>query len=205
MVEFFRKNSTSISIGLISAVIFLYILQPMLEFFGNKIVSVGTCLGASYVDEIYAQVSHLEIMDFGFLLFSLFIITPVAFMTGLTISLFFKKVDVEKNDVVDKKEILPITLRKKILLILLLLIFHVLLLSIISTKAYQLSLVSSFKQHMRVVAPYIEAQEEEILFSKWSLIKNKSDYEEVYFMLENIAEKNDIKLPENKIYSLTSI
>ena len=44
----------------------------------------------------------------------------------------------------------------------------------------QLSLISSFNQHMRILAPYIDEQTEEQIISEWSLMKTEADYDAVY-------------------------
>jgi hypothetical protein len=66
-------------------------------------------------------------------------------------------------------------------------------------------LINSFKHHIRVVSPYIDEQEKELIISGWSLMKSSSDYDVVYIKLNEIAKSNNIELPENKVYSLNPI
>lgn len=69
----------------------------------------------------------------------------------------------------------------------------------------QLSLISSFTRHMRVLGPYMSPAQERVLYSEWALMESKADYDRIYLQLETIAKKNAIRLPENKIYSLFTI
>jgi hypothetical protein len=65
----------------------------------------------------------------------------------------------------------------------------------------QLSLISSFRQHMRILSPYVSEQDEKMLYSKWSLMNSREDYVQIYERLNAIALKNGITLPKNRIYS----
>lgn len=69
----------------------------------------------------------------------------------------------------------------------------------------QLELFTSFKQHVIAVAPNISEQEEESLWSEWTQMKCRDDYESIYEKLINIAKKNNIELPKNKKYSLSGM
>ena len=77
--------------------------------------------------------------------------------------------------------------------------------SIVIANFIQLSTISSFKQHIRVIAPYISDHEEEKLISEWSLMSSKQDYQLIYSKLDTIASDNNLELPENKIYSMLSL
>ncbi|MGB2985572.1 MAG: hypothetical protein WBE26_06785 [Phycisphaerae bacterium] len=69
----------------------------------------------------------------------------------------------------------------------------------------QLSLIGSFNQHMRILAPYLDEQAEEELMSEWSSMRSKADYDSLYEKLHDIVQKNGVELPPNKIYSPYSI
>lgn len=58
------------------------------------------------------------------------------------------------------------------------------------------SLNATQKLRMGIVAPYIDDQKEEELWSKWYLIKTKIDYISLNYELDNIAENNNIELPK---------
>ena len=72
----------------------------------------------------------------------------------------------------------------------------------LSTRIYQLMLITGFKRHMMIVAPYIDEQKEEEIFSSWALMDSRADYDSIYVILETIAADNSIELPANAIYSL---
>lgn len=202
MTELIKKHSTNITIGIISTALFLYVLQPIFEYVGNKIIEVGEFLGASYVDEVYAQISHLEIVDFSFFFYVIIHSAVIGGGIGLILAMWFKKpsrnLEANENDQ-EQKSKKKITLTVSLSFV----VFAALILT--STKTYQMSAISSFKQHFRIISPYIETQEEQEIMSEWSLMKNKSDYEKVSNKVETIANDNGIKLPENRIYTLISM
>lgn len=63
-----------------------------------------------------------------------------------------------------------------------------------------LNATSDFKQHVRIVAPYINEQEEEILLSEWSQMDSLKDYNDIYKKLGTIAEENQLMLKRNLNY-----
>jgi hypothetical protein len=202
MQEFFKKNSTSIIVGLVTTIVFLYILQPLLELVGTAVIFLSAYVSSTYIDILFIQIAHMEIMDFGFFFYLLFFSGPIGISIGLLLSKWKPyKEEVKSEKVLNKFSVL----RKKIITTIFLIITILFCLVHISTKAYQLSLISSFKQHMKVIAPYIDEQTEEFIISEWSLMKNSSDYDDVYYKLNKIAKTNNIELPENRVYSLDSI
>ena len=52
------------------------------------------------------------------------------------------------------------------------------------------------KQRMGIIAPYINDEKEEELWSKWYSIESKIDYLNLNVELKNIAESNNLKLPK---------
>ncbi|WFC15294.1 hypothetical protein [Aeromonas salmonicida] len=95
--------------------------------------------------------------------------------------------------------------KKRMLYSIIMIVFSIFIVVHLSTKAYQLSLIGSFKQHMRILAPFITSEQEKIIISKWSLMNGSNDYDEIYAELNSIAKNNNIILPSNKIYTLYSI
>ena len=216
MQEFLKKNSTPIVIGLISTMLFLYVLQPLLELIGNFSISVASSISSVYVDKIYSQIAHLEIMNYGYFFYMLFVSCFSIVTIAITVTLWKEEsknlITETKDHALDQDELLkleskrqPKRRNKKIRFTVISSVITVLSITTISTKTYQLSLLSSFKQHLRIVAPYIDEQKEEKILSDWSLMQSKTDYISIYVKLNEIAKDNNIELPDNTIYSINSI
>jgi len=202
MQDFLKKNSTSIIVGLLTTIVFLYVLQPLLEFVATIVVFIASYVSTAYIDLLFIQIAHLEIMDFGFL----FYILLFSLIIGVSLGLLSSKWRSSRSKGETGEELKESSvLRKKIISTIFLTVIILFCLVQLSTKAYQLSLISSFKQHVQIIAPYIDEQKEELILSEWSLMKSSSDYDTIYFKLNNIAKINNVKLPENRVYSLSSI
>ncbi|UOU98036.1 hypothetical protein MUU74_16265 [Chryseobacterium daecheongense] len=68
------------------------------------------------------------------------------------------------------------------------------------TFAYaDLNLNTSFNQRLNVLKPYIDSDQEELLISKWALMKNRNDFNKINKEMEDLAKKNKVILPENLI------
>ncbi|HEX9513632.1 MAG TPA: hypothetical protein VF939_24240 [Puia sp.] len=55
----------------------------------------------------------------------------------------------------------------------------------------------SFDQRLTAVAPFLTENEEKLIKSKWATMQEEKDFQAINTELENIAQKNNIKLREN--------
>ncbi len=63
-----------------------------------------------------------------------------------------------------------------------------------------LNAITDFKQHVRIVSPYIESKEKDLLLSEWSQIRGIEDYNNIYKNLIKISKENDLTLYRNRQY-----
>ena len=63
-----------------------------------------------------------------------------------------------------------------------------------------LNSVTDFKQHIRILSPYIEPTEKDLLISEWSQMRSAEDYDNIYGKLGSLAEKNNLTLYRNRQY-----
>ena len=184
MVNMLKEQKAGILSGVIASAVFIYFIQPILNFSAFVFIRGSEIIGNTYTDRIYQQVAHLETHDYSFLFLMLFLGFPAATLLGASIRItinLFKKRKAESSDEEDqegeKDEEVDKTKPPKIIRALVaLLLFSIssFLFSIVVANFIQLSTISSFKQHIRIIAPYIGDQEEENLVSEWSLINSKN-------------------------------
>ncbi len=135
---------------------------------------------------------------------------PASVLLGAAIRILLrplakKKGEDEKDDHEKEKDKEPPPSPLRLFVAVLFLLISSFFISLVIANYIQLSTISSFKQHIRIVAPYISDNEEEKLISEWSLINSKDDYQKIYNKLNKIATENGLQLPENKIYSMLSL
>jgi len=73
------------------------------------------------------------------------------------------------------------------------------------TYNLQYSIITSFDQHVRIIAPYIEIREKDVLMSDFSRMQSKKDYERIYEKINKIANGNNLTLPENPSYNFWAL
>ena len=204
MKDFLQKHTSGIIVAIVSTMIFLYLLQPMLEYVGNIVIQAGSLLSSTYVDEIYTQIAFLEIQDSAFTLLAITFGVLGGITTMMAVFIWFPPK--KKNDnISDSSNNTKENLQKKILVTALLASVSLSVIIHVSKDLYQLKVITSFKQHFRILSPYISEQQEEKLLSEWSLMKSSGDYDLIIKKMHNIADENNIVLPDNRLYSLTSI
>ena len=209
MLNFFKEQKGGIIGGIVASAIFLYFIQPILEYSSHLLINISNIFGNAFSDRLYQQIAHLETQDNAFILVMVLfgMISGVLFSVGIV--LMSANYRAHKKDGANEKEKPKAVKRNSKVLkhVLPILIFLLSIFPVISALSIfiQLSTISSFKQHIRIIAPYITNQEEEVIISQWSQIRSKSDYQFIYRKLEGIAIKNKVTLPDNKIYSLLSV
>ena len=88
--------------------------------------------------------------------------------------------------------------KKSTIYIFIIIFFLYLSIFIFTLNSYNIvvELKAKHKQIMGIIAPYINEEKEEELWSKWYSIESKIDYLNLHVELENIAESNNLKLPK---------
>ncbi len=208
MMDFLRKHQAAIMVSVISTFLFLYFLQPILEFSGRALMRLMAVLGTKYSDCIYRQVALLTTHEYSFyvlmLAFGFGTAVILGFSTALLRRRFFAppKKDEEKARSISRAlRLKPLVAINFIFALLLTIGFFIILVG----NYTQLSLISSFNQHFQIIAPYIDEQQEEELLSEWSRMTSEEDYNRVYKKIHALAETNSVELPPNRIYSPFSI
>lgn len=212
-----KEHKTGIFCGLISTFIFIYFLQPILDWVSIAVVKVLTITSSAFLDRIYAQAAHLQTQDFSFLwlLFLSSIFAVCIFFIGVIrvsgISIL-ERIRIAMANVSNfpRNPASSYSSKKgskwyRILSGLLLIIFSLSIVVVFSANYIQLKTISSFQQHMRIIAPYVDDSEMKTIYSRWSLMKTYSDYEAIYTEIQSHAKQHNIELPENKIYSPTTL
>ena len=117
----------------------------------------------------------IEVFSFVFLFF--------AFLYLTNLSPFF---EIKKKIIVNKSRILDIVIS---------IFFLVIFIYVVTTYTLVFNINTDFEQKIGIIAPYINNEIEEELWSKWYLMESKVDYLNLAQEIEKIAENNDIKLP----------
>ena len=184
--------------GVVATAVFVYFLDPILHFFGNCLLRLSASLFHTYYNRIYAQAAHLETQDYAFLLLVTVGMMPLICFFILDVQYLVRRT---RHGASPDKPPTKSNFRTRLLLLIVTAIFMLTFTVIAAANYTQLSLISSFRQHMRILSPYVSEQDEKMLYSKWSLMNSREDYVQIYERLNAIALKNGITLPKNRIYS----
>ncbi|HEY0922737.1 hypothetical protein [Rheinheimera pacifica] len=63
-----------------------------------------------------------------------------------------------------------------------------------------LNAINDFKQHVRIITPYVTREQKDMIISNWSQMRSLEDYNKVYEKLLTVAEENNLKLYKNRAY-----
>ena len=188
MKKFFEKiNRNSLLAGIIGTILFIYFLQPILEFVGNSIIIFYKSFSQSLYDRIFEEMA-IGKPDYGFTIILLFntIFLCVAFSAFIA-TLIPRKSKSEN----DESTIRNNSTFKTILFG----IFFLTILFFSSLSYIKHSYIQSFEQKIRIITPYTDSFKKDKLISDFSRMENYEDYQKIMNEIETIAEKNNIELP----------
>jgi hypothetical protein len=229
--QFARRHGASVVASVVASFLFLYLLNPILAFFGRSLLYVAARLNQAYLNRIYAQAAHLETQDFSFWLISIvveiFSLLPLLMALSLlqgsrryishrvVSDVATRRAHDSDRPTATSESDLAQSLRRRpwrqvrasVAISFCVIGFLPLVFGgvIITANYVQLSLISSFRQHIRIVAPYVSDLEMKMLLSEWSRMEGKPDYDRVYDKLRGIAARAGVRLPENKLYSASAL
>lgn len=176
----------------------------IVEHSGSILLYFGTgALGflTNYIDSRYARAAVLQSTTYSYFILSLiFVIVTVGWgEISSRISRSLKRPKEEKNE--SEVKLIPKWAPYWFLFAKLLVWFYLLLaLLFLAGESIVLNATSDFKQHVRIVAPYITDQEEEVILSEWSQIDSLEDYNNIYIKLIPIAKEHELVLKRNQNY-----
>lgn len=157
----------------------------------------------NFIDSRYVKAATLEPSNYSyFILLILFVIIVIGW---LEISSRIKNDLVnnpkEKKDNNKKSEPIPKWVPKAFLGVRVLIGFYLFYgLLFIAGESTVLNSITDFKQHIRIIEPYITPEKKSKLVSQWSQMRSLKDYNAVYEELLKIAKEKNIKLYRNKQY-----
>lgn len=200
--------------GIIASLIVIFFLTPLIELIWNLIKDSSQFFYKNIVDSIYTNAAlgkrNWVDVEFALWLYSGLIGTMIlmTFYLRKKLSRVITKIEkIKNNESDDNNEPEEPSIEtidgkiKKANILSRSLYFLIFIMALITGYKYfriytDLQLNTSFEQRLNAVAPLISNQEEEELISKWALMKNRIDYEEINEIFEEYEVKYDIELPE---------
>lgn len=176
----------------------------IVEHSGSALLYLGTgALGflTDYIDSRYARAAVLQSTTYSYFILSLiFVIVAVGWgEISSKISASLKEPKEEKGE--NEVKPIPNWVPYCFIFAKLLIWFYLLLaLLFLAGESIVLNATSDFKQHVRIVAPYITDQDEEIILSEWSQMDSLEDYNNIYKKLIPIAKEHELILKRNQNY-----
>lgn len=200
---FLRKHTTGIVTSLFATLLFIYFLDPILRAMARVFILATSALGQAFTDRLYAQAAHLQTINYSFFLFTY---SFIPLLVGATLLLRRGARALVPRNAPPAKRISLIPAGQPTFfhasgLLLAGLAIVIWVFAVASANYIQLSLISTFERHMRVLDPYISDAQRKRLISDWSMMETEHDYNLLQAQLETLAENNKVRLPENKIYS----
>ena len=195
--------SNSIKVGVISSliasVLFLYLLDPILRFLSNIVFFVSDKVSSYFVDKLYQEIA-IGRTDYSLTLLVMINITLMGIINLVIVQkIKLKKKTTEIEDPERKEEARSVSPKApQSFYILTLILFNLLLVLQLVSSHIKISSINTFDQYVRIITPYIDNSEKQILISRFSSMKTYSDFNTIMRDIKIIASGNKISLPEQK-------
>ena len=175
--------------------IFVYLLDPILQLFGDLIIYSSEFVVTGLLDSLYQQSALGVARDPSLSIYAIF----VGVVVGLTSGIFAAGV---KKD----KKIKESSMQKlKVPIIIIAITLPILLFYQFWVLMFQYEVVTSFNQHIRIITPFIEQNEVNIILSDFARMESEADYQSIYGKMHKLADMHNLKLPSNPTYGFWSM
>lgn len=178
----------SIIASIIASLCVILFIQPVLNTTWEFIEWVSGNIYTELSSQVYLSTA---LGNRDHISYSMLVII-VGMMSGLATGLALRKYKLKKSP----KERAKPTLWKRVIPDLLATCLLIGGLSLLSFIHADLQMNTSFNQRLNALAPYIDEQQEEVLFSEWAFMKSKSDYKRINESMDKMAEEKGIVLPK---------
>lgn len=204
--------------SLIASIVFIIILQPLMNIVWDFLNRTSSNVYTNYLDSLYknAALGHRNYIDFIILTSVVAALIGLLFLSYSRLSLAIRRVKTENElsrikNFEEKKDYINKEKQKMLVKVSFItkwffpfkifnfcfIFFALFMFSTGLFKIYaDIQLNTSFNQRMNALAPYVNETQTKELFSKWAMMKTKVDFLEIKKLIEEIAEKNNIELPE---------
>lgn len=207
------QSGTKVGIvtGVVSSLLVLYLVDPVLKLLGAAVYYSVGWISAGFWDSLYVKAALGVPKDAALTIFSLGVGGFVGGAIGVSTAII-------KNH---RKSLPGATLvsgangrgldtqviPRPVAIIGFLMVSYALLMLSYAAFTYNLQhgIITSFDQHVRIIAPYIEGREKEMLVSEFARMQSESDYLRVYEKINKIANENDLILPDNPSYNFWAL
>ena len=202
-----RAWKIGIATGVISTALFLYCLDPILRGVGIVLFHLSGAVFQAYRDRLFAQAALGVPPDPALFLLALVLGTFSGIFSGFVIAAAL----VAALGRARVRDIGVATLERQrrswrwMLVIVAAVVFDVSALLGLYNTYFQTRITTSFRQHTTAIASYINDQEMKLLLSRWTQMRGEADYRAIYHDLKDVADRNQVFLPDNLMFSATSL
>ena len=181
--------------GIVASMVFVYFLDPIIRVFGEGVLYVSEYLVTGLLDSLYQKSALGVAKDPALSTYSFLVGIIVGFpVAALSVILRRKiKPSGENNKLIGSKS-------RKLIAVIPLVILPIMLFYQFWTMLFQYQVVTSFDQHIRILAPYIDVKERILIESKFASMQKEDDYKILYSEMNEIAKSNNVILPDNPSY-----
>lgn len=201
-----KSFKVGIITSLIGSVVFLYLLDPILKLLSNLFFFFSDKVSSYFVDNLYREIA-LGKTDYS-LTQMVIIIIAISTLFSFTIIRNITKTNATKDQGLKKrlasaeKTVDKSVWKVKILPIVIVVLINIVITLQLVSSYIKISSINTFEQRIRILAPYINEREKLLLISRFSSMKNYTDYLRIMLDIETIAKNNKIILPE-QLYTYT--
>jgi hypothetical protein len=222
MLKFLKQHRKEIFISLGTGLI-LYFIEPILNFLGGRIVTVSISISKSFSDSFYKKLAEKDLSEINEWTATIVTWGTLTMIIFGIIFFQFKKIDIKRRVEKINSEVNPIesddsnrteqemeedlklsfaklrnaqnrfsklVLPFKIINI----ILFCFIIFIFAQIKVRKDLIVSFNNKIEALKPYLDAKEIDKLNSRWVLIKNSNDFDNLNFELKGLLARFNINL-----------
>jgi hypothetical protein len=205
-----------ILVGAIGSGLWDLFLKDLLYSAGGLFVNIASSIYDGYFDHLYRDVGKkIDLLLYfpGIALISLAIISPLVMY--FYVSIGFSRLEIALDDDDDDAELGKFSkflidqlenhrLRFILILVIPFFIFSISILDLYISSLSSTGAVRAIERRVEIIRPYISDIEKHKIISGFRLVDNRVKLQELVKKIDQVADKNNISLPEISLYGIES-
>jgi len=205
-----------IIIGAIGSGIWDLFLRDLIYWFGDVFVKIASSLHQGYFDRLYEDVGkQLDVLLYfpSIFMILILVLSPIIFYGYITVR--FKRIgktltneneevetDFNKYEEFIINQFIKHRTRLKIILIIPLIICSIMYIDILIVSVTNIKAVRNVNRRLEIIRPYISENQHHLLISKFRMVEDRDNMQELIVEIEQLANNQKLKLPKLNLYGI---
>jgi hypothetical protein len=195
----YKEYKVHLLLAFVAAIFVTYCFEPIVNLLSRFFIYISVAISSTFLDSLYKDIARGK-TDYALGVMSmLLLLIPLGMFS--TYLLMIRSKEKNKENKIEKLVKAKTQLSfgsawiKPLFNFVVSISFIVMIILIVVSGNIKYSTILTFEQQIKILTPYINTNEKDLLISKFASMQNYSDYQEIINQVNKFAKEKNIILP----------